>query len=137
MNGICTIEIEGKKIRLFFGLIALERFKDKVKQYDLLSSKTYSMATIAHVMYAGYVNGCFLDDTAIEIPFSIFYQFVEESALNGNFEPIHSAMASFEASKFVKGAAGNQPAEEPQSDEKKNLISTSTPLEGFATQSLV
>ncbi len=141
MNGICTIELEpyksekepGKKVKLFFGLIALERFKDKVKQYRLLDSKTYSLATIAHVMYAGYINACFIDDASIDYPFSVFYEFVEATALAGNYEPIHTAMANFEASKFVKGAAGNTANE---TEEKKNLrTSISTPSENSVSAS--
>lgn len=135
MNGICTFPVLGKTVKLFFGLIALERFKDKVKQYDLLSSKTYSMATIAHVVYAGYVNGCFMDDAPIEIPFSTFYETVETLALNTDFEAIHTAMASFEASKFVKGAAGQ--SAEAQPDEKKNPVTlTLNTSEVFVTESL-
>lgn len=124
MNGVATITISGQVVRLKFGLPAVRRVFEKMAEHTLVEKRgeeeRYNDLGIAHVLYAGYLNGCMLHDAAPTLSFEHFYDYIEDFADDqSGKEEIIAAIRAFEESRFVKRME-TKPVEEGEHLEKKS-----------------
>lgn len=122
MNGLANITINGQAVRLKFGLPAVRRIFEKMKEHPLVvvrgDKEQYNDLGIAHILYAGYLNGCMQRDELAILSFDQFYDLVEDFAADqSGKEEITAAIRAFEESRFVKPFAG-----ETKTDEKKSRL---------------
>lgn len=103
-NGLCTIIITNQEVKLLFGMPAIRRIGDKMAKVDFIDQNTlsYTETGIAHILYAGYLNGCAANDETPVFPFNAFYSFVENAILDGQLEQVAAAVRCFEESKVVE-----------------------------------
>ncbi len=121
MHGFTEIEISDKKIGIKFGLPAIRQIAEKMAKYNLITGDSYNELGIAHIIYAGYCNNCMVKDEVPSIPFSHFYDFVEQAILDKELkEKIVPVVRIFEESRFLKQALENKNGH--ASDEEKKRI---------------
>lgn len=102
MNGVAQITIGGQSIALKFGLPALRRIYEKMQEYSLVTGEMYNDLGFCHILYAGYLNACAMEDKPHTIAFMQFYAYVERSDEDDVAKEIIAAIRSFEDSKVVK-----------------------------------
>lgn len=103
MNGLAQITVDGQQVVLKFGLPALRRIYEKMKEHRLVDeAEQYNELGLCHILYAGYVNACAMKDKPATIPFEEFYNYVEGADDEAVKEEIISAIRIFEDSKYVK-----------------------------------
>lgn len=129
MNGIATITIDGQIVRLKFGLPAVRRIFEKMSEHELVVKRNgkdqYNDLGIAHILFAGYLNGCMQRDEQPALSFESFYDVVENFAAGDHDrEEIIAAVKSFEESRFVKPLADKGEKEEDEQAKKKKLNGT-------------
>src|SRR6266550_253972 len=107
MNGLAKITIDDRDVVLKFGLPAIRRIMEKMVQYKLSDidgeEETYNDLGLAHILFAGYLNGCMMKDELPTLEFEAFYTLLEEASYDKAKEKqVIDAIASFEESKIVK-----------------------------------
>jgi len=126
MAGYTTITIGGQQVGLRFGLPAIKRISDKINLLSGTEEITLNLMSIVHILYAGYVNDCLANDKDPNIEFKVFYDLVEEAAMNDNLGEIKRIIEVFANSKEVKDK------EEPKEEKKSKSLSTGTKLKRSA-----
>lgn len=122
MNGVATITMDGTPLRLKFGLPAVRRIMEKMAERQIMNEGVYSDVGLAHILYAGYLNGCLMQDEVATIPFEQFYEHVENVRdSEAARQEVEAAIAAFTASRFVK-----QAKEKLDEAEEKKSPSTGT-----------
>lgn len=119
-SGYTTIEIDGAKVGLKFGLPALRQLGEKDKTVPLYDNGNYSDLGIAHIIYAGYCNNQYIKDESPSIPFGKFYEFVEDciSDVEKAVSLIRPVIECFEQSKYVAPLAVKPGKEEDEAKKK-------------------
>lgn len=126
MNGIANITINGNIVRLKFGLPAVKRIFEKMAGPEQMTEqegdeKRYTYFGMAQILFAGYCNGCLLEEKVPSLAFEDFYEFIEQYAFDQTGEKeITDALRAFEESRFVKNAAEKTRAEEKKSALKQS-----------------
>lgn len=108
MNGLAQITIDGQPVVLKFGLPALRQIVRKYAMVEMTVGDDYSELGVAHILYAGYLNGCAMKDTIPVLSFEKFYEFVEGVEDVTVMQEIISSMRSFEESKAVREHLGEK-----------------------------
>jgi hypothetical protein len=126
MAGYTTIEIVGQQVGLRFGLPAIKRISDKINLLSGTEEITLNLMSMVHILYAGYVNDCLANDKDPNIEFKVFYDFVEESAMNDKLGEIKRVIEVFANSKEVKDR------EDTKEEKKSKSLSTGTKLKRSA-----
>lgn len=123
-SGICSITIDGQKIKLRFGMPACRAFSEMLLADDATQYMNGDVATergIARILHAGYVNQCLVDDTVPVLKEGQFLLYVEESSL-GTADECIAAMACFSESAYLEKTIDNMNAAVDEA--KKKLIGT-------------
>lgn len=119
MNGVAKITIDGQEVVLKFGMPAIRQIAEKTLTYPLIDDDKYNDTGIAHILFAGYINGCLMYDKLPSITFDRFYELLEGAIDNENtLTEINDAIRSFEQSKFVVAAIEKQKNGEEQKKSK-------------------
>ena len=126
MAGYTTITIGGQQVGLRFGLPAIKRISDKINLLSGTEEITLNLMSMVHILYAGYVNDCLANDKDPNIEFKVFYDFVEEAAMNDNLGEIKRIIEVFANSKEVKDK------NDPKEEKKSKSLSTGTKLKRSA-----
>lgn len=125
MNGVATITVQGKPVRLKFGLPAVKRIFEKMADGDFIKDNIYTYTGMAHILYAGYLNSCLLKEATPAMTFEDFYTLIEDYAFDKtNEEEITAALRSFEQSRFIKSATGKTEEEIEEEEKKSQLTGT-------------
>ena len=77
-----TIEIEGKKIGLKFGMASFRYLQSKFVDGVSYSGNDLNELGIAHILYSGYYNNCIIKDAVPELTFESFVDFIELNLTN-------------------------------------------------------
>jgi len=118
MNGLAKITIDGQEVVLKFGMPAIRQIAEKTLLYPLLDGDRYNDLGLAHILYAGYINGCLMHDQLPLVTFDKFYDLLENAPENESvLAEINTAVRSFEQSKYVAAAVEKQKSKEEE--EKK------------------
>jgi hypothetical protein len=126
MNGVCTIDHDGKTIGLKFGMPAMRMIFNKPDKPEYMDGTTYNTLTLAHVLRSGYVNHCYINFEEPKIEPETFIDLVEESDSNPELlKQIENAVRVFDESRFIQKA---KKANEPEEDSEKKSPSTGTTL---------
>lgn len=102
MAGYTQITIAGQPIGLLFGLPAIKQISDKINLLSGMEEITLNIMSMVHILYAGYVNNCLANNQEPIIDFKVFYDKVEQGALNNGLAEIEKAIKVFAGSKEVK-----------------------------------
>jgi len=102
MNGLAQITIDGQSVVLKFGLPALRQIVRSYTTTEMLVGDEYSELGITHILFAGYENGCAMENKVSAIPFKKFYEYVEQVDDEAVKQEIIGAMRAFEESKAVR-----------------------------------
>lgn len=134
MNGLAKITIDGREVVLKFGLPAVRRIMEKMLQYPLMQkseeNEIYNDLGLSHILYAGYINGCMMRDEIAELPFELFYTFIEDGADDKAIEThIVAAIKAFEDSKVLKNATDKLKEEVEKKSHLNGTISNHSPME--------
>jgi hypothetical protein len=125
MNGIATLTIQGQQVLLKFGMPAVRRFFEKDLEYGFTKDGSYSDLAIAHILYAGYENGCMLKDEPKKLEFQAFYELAESFSMgDNNGEEIVAAITAFNDSRIIKRIAENAAKIKEEEEEKKSPTGT-------------
>lgn len=135
MNGIAAITIQDQEVLLKFGLPAVRRIIERTAKGDLISDGIYNELGIAHILYAGYKNGCMLEDKPEQFEFQDFYNLVEDYTLGEDEKgQIMKAVTAFAESKFIERAAakGRELKEEEEKKSSTGMKSSPSSAENSA-----
>lgn len=129
MNGLATITIAGQKVGLKFGLPALQRVTEKMKEYDLRSE----LGT-AHILFAGYLNYCMMREEAPTLQLQPFYEYAEEveDTPEGVAE-LSAAVRSFQESRCVRKVLENAKKKAMMTAESTGMKSSPSSMENSDT----
>jgi hypothetical protein len=117
MNYI-TIDIEGKKIGLKFGMASFRYLQNRFKDEVSFNGSTLTEIGFAQILYSGYYNNCIIKDVVPEYNFEFFVDFIENNLKNDEIiAQINSVIELWSQNDFVKNAANNQ----NQEAKKKNI----------------
>lgn len=123
MNGYCEFEIKGEKVGLKFGMIANQRFLEKAKSFTFFETmsdgqRTLTVLGIAHVLYAGYVNNCYIKEQVTKHTFEDFFELIEDDFFVGKLrESVSNAIKEWSESRYIKQLIDDS---KENGDEKKN-----------------
>ena len=117
-SGYTTIDINGQKVGLKFGLPAIRQIGEYQAKVPFYEGKQYSDIGIAHIIFAGYCCNQLMKMADQELTFEQVYEYVEERIANidsvtTDLKPV---VECFENSKFLKPFAE---AEAKPEDTKK------------------
>jgi hypothetical protein len=116
MNGLSEITIAGQKVGLKFGMPAIRWIVEKMQQYKLVNGTASNELGVVHILYAGYQNHCAMHDTAPQIAFPAFYDYVETAGdAEESMAELASVLKEFEESRYIKAVV--------EADKKKAMTS--------------
>lgn len=80
-----SFDMNGQRVGLKFGQSAMVQFDEKQNTLPVYidvvkggeTIKTFSELGLAHLLYAAYVNNCYVKNVAASITFDYFFEFVE------------------------------------------------------------
>lgn len=99
-NGYINIEIDGQKVGLKFGMVALPIISEKVGVKE--KGENYGIKDCAHILYAGYLNNCEAKDSDPIHDFSFFYDYCESAVMKNDLQTIIEATNCLANSQYVK-----------------------------------
>lgn len=128
MNGLASITIAGQKVGLKFGLPALRRVTEKMKEFELLTEGRSNDLGMAHILFAGYLNYCIMREEVPVFQLQPFYEYVEsaEDTVESTIE-LSEAVKSFQESRYVKKAVEGEKKKAMERMETKSTGTTSSP----------
>lgn len=121
-NGIAQITLSGKPVFLKFGLPALRRMQEMAAKFDIITGERYNDLGFAHILYAGYINECARHEMLPQLPFNLFYDYVD-GADEQTADEIFQAINAWDESKAVQEFAKK---------EKKSLTTITTENENLS-----
>jgi hypothetical protein len=77
-----TIEIEGQKIGLKFGMASFRYLQTKFVDGVSFNGSELNEIGIAHILYSGYYNNCIIKDIIPSLSFENFVDFIEQNLKN-------------------------------------------------------
>jgi hypothetical protein len=117
MNYI-TIEIEGKKIGLKFGMASFRYLQNRFKNEVSFNGSTLTEIGFAQILYSGYYNNCIIKDIEPEYNFEYFVDFIENNLKNDEIvNQINSVIDLWSKNEFIKNAENTQ----NEDSKKKNI----------------
>jgi hypothetical protein len=104
-----TIEIDGKKIGLKFGMASFRYLQNRFKDEVSFHGSTLTEIGFAQILYSGYYNNCIIKDVVPEYNFEFFVDFIENNLKNDEIiNQINSIIELWSQNEFIKNAANTQ-----------------------------
>lgn len=102
-NGYTSIEINGEKIGLKFGMKAIGLIQENCKDMDLNDKIALATIGTAHILYAGYINNCMVKQMVPVHDFQFFYDALEDAFLEEDkIRQYQDAINCFNESKLLQ-----------------------------------
>lgn len=102
MTGLTSIQIEGEKIGLKFGLEANRMFLEHIgAAFARIDKKHYNEQDVAALLYAGYINHCTVNDVLPEHKKGWFINWVEDN-VEEQAQEFERVAREYEGSKHTK-----------------------------------
>jgi hypothetical protein len=134
MAGYTTITVKGQEIGLRFGLRAIKRISEKLKEIignKELDEDDKSILILRDRIYSAYLCDCMYRDIQPSIPVQDFTEYVENAAIAKNMQELIVVY------KVYQESIAALPKVEDPGDEKKNLNLKTKKLTGTKPKSSV
>lgn len=104
-----TIEIEGKKIGLKFGMASFRYLQSRFKDEVSFNGSTLTEIGFAQILYSGYYNNCIIKDVVPEYNFEFFVDFIENNLKNDEIiNQINSIIELWSQNDFIKNSSNTE-----------------------------
>lgn len=100
-----TIEIEGKKIGLKFGMASFRYLQNKFVDGISFNGDNLNEIGIANILYSGYYNNCIIKDIVPSLNFEYFVDFIENNLQNqSKIDEIRKIIELWSQNDFIKNS---------------------------------
>ena len=107
-----TIDIEGKKIGLKFGMSSFRYLQNRFKDEVSFNGSTLTEIGFAQILYSGYYNNCIIKDVVPEYNFEFFVDFIENNIKNEEIiKQINLVIELWSENDFIKNVSNAENTE--------------------------